>query len=101
MTIRLSSRLKFLRAIQNDFKQERKHLFFIERDKLKEPETLIRLGVPKTRGISPARQSPSDTDFALLSILERNHARSAFLTVFSNTQPDRLLSITGKKMLTQ
>jgi len=50
---------------------------------------MIRLGVSKTRGISPARKSRSDTGFALLSILERNRARSALLTVFSITQPDQ------------
>jgi len=36
----------------------------------------------KTRGISPARKSRSDTGFALLSLWERSRARSALLTVF-------------------
>ncbi|HEB36365.1 MAG TPA: hypothetical protein ENI18_11065 [Candidatus Aminicenantes bacterium] len=84
---------------------------------------MIRLSVSKTRGISPARKSRSDTGFALLSgsdfvlmliiglnfIYEhyfmiksdpRNHARSALLTVFSITHPD-LFYITGLRMLTR
>jgi hypothetical protein len=62
-----------------------KHLHF------RECKQTIRLSVSKTRGISPARKSRSDAGFALLSILERNRARSAFLTVFSITQPDQCL----------
>ncbi len=42
----------------------------------------LRLSGLKTRWISPARKSRSDTGFALLSLRERNHARSALLTVF-------------------
>ena len=59
---------------------------------------MIRLGVSKTRGISPARKSRSDTGFALLFLLERllrrfapRNARSALITVFSITQPDQCL----------
>jgi len=45
------------------------------------------LSVLKTRGISPARKSRSDTGFALLFLRERNHARSALLTVFLTLSP--------------
>jgi hypothetical protein len=69
-----------------------KHLHF------RECKQTIRLSVSKTRGISPARKSRSDAGFALLSLLKRllrryapRNARSAFLTVFSITQPDQCL----------
>ena len=48
-------------------------------------EHLFFYGIRKHLGsgrISPASKSRSDSGFALLSLHERNHARSALLTVF-------------------
>jgi len=60
---------------------------------------LIRLGVSKTRGISPSEEIPLGYRLRSPLLPSRNHARSALLTVFSITHPD-LFSIADLEMLT-